>query len=181
MRKHIFIDRDGVLNVDVTPYVSRLEQLQLFPWTVEALDKLDKSGYDIYIVSNQQGVALGITTEEELGKMTEHIQSLVRDKGFQIKNFYHCTALDSANHPWRKPSPGMLLSAKDDFGIDLSKAYLIGDKWSDIECAGRAGAHPLLVLSGVTPPNSWAEWQYKPEQVFRNLLDAANWVVENPL
>ena len=87
MRKPIFLDRDGVLNVDITPYVSRVELFDIFPWTVDALVRLDRAGYDIYVVSNQQGVALGITPIEELDKMNEAMQSLLRPHGFEIKKF----------------------------------------------------------------------------------------------
>jgi len=177
-RKPIFIDRDGVLNVDVSPYISNVDQLQLFSWTVGSLLKLHENGFEIYVVSNQQGVALGITSSEALEQITEKIQSAVRPEGFSIKKFYHCTALDSENHPWRKPSPGMILAARDEFNLELGDAFFIGDKWSDIECAARAGCRPLLVLSGVTAPGSWEQWKFKPERVFPSLKEAAEWVVE---
>lgn len=176
----IFIDRDGVINVDVTPYLARAEQLQIFPYAMEAMSNLAKAGFDIFIVSNQQGVALGITTAEELENITSTLRERASEHGFEFKKFYYCTARDSENHPWRKPSPGMLLSAAEEYNLDLTSCYFIGDKWSDIECGARAGAHPLLVLSGVTPPGAWKDWQYKPEGVFPTLREAARWVVENP-
>lgn len=178
MGKPIFIDRDGVLNVDVSPYVSRLEQLQIFPWVEESLVKLHESGFDVYVISNQQGVALGITSPEELERMTEALQGLTRRHGFEIKAFYHCTALDSEKHPWRKPSPGMILAAKEEHGLSLEQAFFIGDKWSDIECGARAGCRPLLVLTGVTAPEGWKDWKYQPEKVFPTLKEAVDWVVE---
>jgi D-glycero-D-manno-heptose 1,7-bisphosphate phosphatase len=177
--KPIFIDRDGVLNVDVSPYISSLEQLQLFPWTIDALTKLHESGFEIYIISNQQGVALGITTPDALDQITEEIQDAVRVRGFEIRKFYHCTALDSANHPWRKPLPGMILAARDEFDLNLEGSFFIGDKWSDIECGAVAGCRPLLVLTGVTAPGSWEAWKHKPEKVFANLGEAVDWIVEN--
>jgi D-glycero-D-manno-heptose 1,7-bisphosphate phosphatase len=178
-RKPIFIDRDGVLNVDVSPYISRSEQLQLFPYTVDSLQKLHEHGYEIYIISNQQGVALGITSEEELEKITETIQAALRGRGFEIKKFFHCTALDSANHPWRKPSPGMILAARDEFDLNLEGTFFIGDKWSDIESGSRAGCRPILVLTGVTAPGSWDHWEHKPEKVFPNLKEAVDWITNN--
>ena len=177
MGKPIFIDRDGVLNVDVSPYVSRVEQLQIFPFVPEALRKLNDNGFDIFVISNQQGVALGITPPEELEKMTAALQDTVKPFGFSVKAFYHCTALDSENHPWRKPSPGMVLAAQEEHGINAKGAFFIGDKWSDIECAARAGCRPLLVLTGVTGPEGWKKWKHQPERVFKNLLEAVDWVV----
>lgn len=174
--KPIFIDRDGVINVDVTPYVSTVDQLQIFPWTAEALHKLHLHGYEIFVISNQQGVALGITSLKELAKMEEAIQTPLRALGFSIGKFYYCTARNSENDPCRKPAPGMLLAAQKEFDLDLSSAYFIGDKWSDIECALRAGCHPILVLSGVTAPGGWENWKHKPERVFSTLKEAVDWV-----
>lgn len=176
-KRPLFLDRDGVLNVDITPYVSRVELLEIFPWTVSALALLAPH-YDLYVVSNQQGVSLGITPPEELEKITCAIQDACAEAGFQIRKFYHCTARDSERHPWRKPSPGMILSAAEEFGFDPAGAFLIGDKWSDIEAGGRAGCRSLLVMSGVTTDASYESWNYKPEQVFPTLLEAAEWVVE---
>lgn len=178
MRKPLFLDRDGVLNADVNPYVPTLAEFKVFPWTAEALTLLDRSGHDSYVISNQQGVGLGMTPSEELEKMSEALQALLRPEGFQIKKFYYATALDEENHPWRKPLPGMIHAAREEFGLDLDGAFLIGDKWSDIEAGARAGLRPLLVLSGVThAEDDWSKWSHRPEAVFQTLLEAVTWVV----
>jgi D-glycero-D-manno-heptose 1,7-bisphosphate phosphatase len=177
-RKPLFLDRDGVLNVDVAPYVSRVEEFEVFPWTVEALTLLDRAGYDLYVISNQQGVALGITPLEELEKMNARIQAMLAPNGFQIRKFYYCTALKGEAHDWRKPAPGMILAARDEFGLELEGAFMIGDKDTDIECAQRAGVRPLLVLSGVTSPGEQEGWDCRPEEFFPTLLEAARWIVE---
>lgn len=175
-RKPLFLDRDGVLNVDVTPYVSRLEEFEVFPWTVEALTLLDRNGYDLYVVSNQQGVAKGITPEAELNRMEDHLQSLLSPQGFRIRKFYYCKALKGENSELRKPRPGMVFAARDEFGLDLSGAFLIGDKDTDIECAHHAGLRPLLVMTGVTSPGEELEWAFPPERVFPDLREAAEWI-----
>lgn len=177
MRRPLFLDRDGVLNEDITPYMARRDQLRIFPWTVEALTRLDRAGYDLYAISNQQGVALGITPPEELDAITEAIQDALRPQGFEIRKFYYCTANDRDQHPWRKPSPGMILAAAEEFGFDPAGAFLIGDKWTDIEAGARAGCRPLLVQSGVTPKDAPTDWPYPPERVFPTLLEAAQWIV----
>jgi D-glycero-D-manno-heptose 1,7-bisphosphate phosphatase len=179
-RKPIFVDRDGVLTADTSPYTSRAEQVVLLPHMAESLARLDRAGFDIFVISNQQGVARGITTLESLEEITEVIQRPLRELGFEIKKFYHCTALDSEGHPWRKPSPGMLLAARDEFGLDLKGAYFIGDKWSDIEAGARAGCLPLLVLSGVTGPGGWEGWRYQPLKTFAALKEAVDFVVDPP-
>ena len=177
-KRPLFLDRDGVLNVDITPYVSRLELLEIFPWTVPAL-KLLADDYDFYVVSNQQGVSLGITPAEELDKITEAIQNACRAEGFEIRKFYYCTAKDAECHPWRKPSPGMILSAAEEFGFDPAGCFLIGDKWSDIEAGTKAGCRPLLVMSGVTSGEAFNGWTHPPERAFPTLLEAAEWINGN--
>ncbi len=178
MKKPIFLDRDGVLNEDIAPYLARPDQLRIFPWTVDALTMLDAAGYELYVISNQQGVALGITKPEDLEAITELIQAVIRPHGFQIRKFYYCTSHDRDQHPWRKPSPGMVLAAAEEFGFDPTGAFLIGDKWTDMECGARAGCRPLLVQSGVTAVDSPSSgWKFPPEQVFPTLLEAVEWVV----
>ena len=177
-RKPIFLDRDGVLNVDVSPYVSRVEDLELFPWTVEALVALDRAGFDMFVISNQQGVALGITPAVALDDIDAKIQSALQPHGFGIKRFYYCTSLDSVGDPCRKPAPGMILQARDEFSLDLGGAFFVGDKDTDIECAARAGCRGLLVLSGVTQPDEWKSWRHQPEGVFRTLREAVAYVVQ---
>ncbi len=178
MRKPIFLDRDGVLNRDITPYLAKLEQLEIFSYTVDCLERLHRAGYDMYVASNQQGVALGITSADELERITEAIQSPLRERGFEIRKFYYCTWHDRDQHPWRKPSPGMLLAAAEEFGFDPAGAFMIGDKWTDIEAGSRAGCRPLLVQTGVTAPDAdMSGWTYAPEAVFPTLVEAVDYML----
>src|SRR5512142_1644981 len=121
-RKPLFLDRDGVINVDRTPYVSSPDELEFFPWTVDALAMLDRAGLDLYVISNQQGVALGVTPPEALDAIDAQIQEALAPHGFGIRKFYYCTSHASAGDPCRKPAPGMILKARDEFGLDLAGA-----------------------------------------------------------
>lgn len=177
MRKPIFLDRDGVINVDITPYVSHLHKLQIFPWAAEAMRRLDEAGYDIYVISNQQGVALGITPIEELAKIDAAIQEALAPHGFGVRKFFYCLSHDQQNDPCRKPAPGMLFQARDEFDLDLEGAFFIGDKDTDMECARAGGCRPLLVLSGVTSTEEAALLAPQPEATFENLLEAVEYVV----
>lgn len=176
-RTPLFLDRDGVLNVDVAPYVTRIEQLRIFSWTAEALRALHEAGFDMYVVSNQQGVALGLTPPEVLDAVTESIQSCIRPFGFQIRKFFYCTAHDGEEHPWRKPNPGMIHAAGEEFGFDPKGAFLIGDWWKDMAAARAAGCRPLLVKSGVCKSDEWQSWPAQPEAIFPSLMEAADYVI----
>lgn len=166
-----------MINVDVDPYVCRLEDLRLFPWTLEALRLLDSAGFDLYVVSNQQGVALGLIDPFELDRITEAIQATLREHHLRIRRFYY--SVGRSDDPWRKPRPDMVHQAGRDFGFDPWGSFLIGDKDTDIECADAAGCRPILVLSGVTAEREWESWSVQPERVFENVLEAARWIVAN--
>lgn len=176
-RRPLFLDRDGVLNRDLKPYISTAEALEVFPWTLEALQILHDAGYEFFVVSNQQGVGKGFISPLELEKQTEKIADHLATRGLAIKRFYYCEALAEDNHHCRKPNPGMIEAAQLEFGVDPAGAFLIGDRWSDIEAGSRAGCRPLLVLSGGTDEGEWLEWSHQPEQVFPTLLEAAQWIV----
>lgn len=178
-RKPIFLDRDGVLNRDVSPYVCSLDQLHVFPWTGPSLLRLHEAGFEIYVVSNQQGVALGLTPPEVLEGVTETIQSHVRPLGFEIVKFFYCTAHDGQDHPWRKPLPGMIYAAAEEFGISLEGAFLVGDWWKDIAAARAAGLRPVLVSSGVSKAEEWIGWETQPEVVVPSLVEAVDYVLLN--
>lgn len=177
MRKPIFLDRDGVINVDITPYVSHLEKLEIFPWAPAAMARLHEAGYDIYVISNQQGVALGITPLEELAKIDAAIQASLEPFGFSVRKFYYCLSHDAQNDPNRKPSPGMLFQARDEFGVALEGAFFVGDKDTDMECARAGGCRPVLVLSGVTSPEEATALNPQPEAITANLEEAVEWVL----
>lgn len=178
--KPLFLDRDGVLNVDVKPYVTHRSQFELFPWTVPALNLLLDHGFDLFVISNQQGVAKGLTPREELDACTEILRQSIAPRAFQ--QFYYCLALDSDNHPWRKPNPGMILAAGEEFGFDPRGAFVVGDKWTDSECAARAGCLSLIVQSGLTRDDKETQsWKYRPEAVLPTLRDAAEWLVRAEL
>lgn len=177
MGKPIFLDRDGVINEDISPYVTSLDQLKVFPWTGAALGRLCAAGYDIYVVSNQQGVALGITPPELLEEANKHILEAIAPHGATIKKFYYCTAHDGENHPWRKPSCGMLLAAAAEFDFNPAGAFMIGDKDTDLIAGVGAGCRPLLVLSGVTAEEEVALLEVQPEAVFPNLSEAVDFVL----
>lgn len=175
-KRPLFLDRDGVLNRDLKPYIATAEELEIFPWTLEALQILNDAGFEFYIVSNQQGVGKGFIPPIELEKQTQKIEAHLAEGGIKIRHFYYCTALAEENHPWRKPGCGMIEAAREEYGVDPTGAFLIGDRWSDIEAGARANCRPLLVLSGGTAEGEWQDWKHQPAQVFPTLLEAARWI-----
>jgi D-glycero-D-manno-heptose 1,7-bisphosphate phosphatase len=151
MTSAVFLDRDGVINVD-HGYVSTWEQFEFLPGAPEALRELQDAGYLLIIVSNQSGIGRGYYSERDLDTLNqaiaEHLDSTL---GVTLSGFYHCP-----HHPTegegefrqqcdcRKPAPGMIQQAVLDHGIDVKTSLLVGDKDSDIEAGRAAGVARLF-------------------------------------
>lgn len=137
MKKALFLDRDGVINED-RAYPWKPEQIVfvdgIFNLCRKALDK----GYILVVVTNQAGVARGYFTENDVKKLHEWMSGKFMEQGIEISAFYYCpyhpkgvTEQYRKDSDCRKPAPGMVLKAVEDFGIDISRSLMVGDKPSD--------------------------------------------------
>ena len=158
MTKAVFFDRDGVLNEEVG-FLHRMEDVRFVPGAVEAVAEIaDRDDWMVFIITNQSGIGRGYYSEDEyLEFEREYLGELSRLSGGRAKvdKVYYCP-----HHPTkgigkyrvdcecRKPKPGMLLAAADDFGVDLERSYIIGDKRSDIAAGAAAGCAGILVGTG---------------------------------
>ncbi|MEA4862014.1 MAG: D-glycero-alpha-D-manno-heptose-1,7-bisphosphate 7-phosphatase [Victivallaceae bacterium] len=150
MRKACFLDRDGVINVEVC-YLHEPEKTELIPGITEALKKLRAAGYLAIVVTNQAGVAKGIFPEEDIARTHARIVELLAAEGAAVDDFFYCP-----HHPdytgdcdCRKPAPGMIIEAARKWNIDLGASFLIGDRLSDIFAGRNAGlADEYLVMTG---------------------------------
>ncbi len=152
--KACFLDRDGVLIKDVN-YLSSPDQVQIFSESIRALKILQENQYKIIVVTNQAGVARGYFSESSIFKVHEEIDRQLLMYGLKIDAYYYCPHHPegkveeySINCDCRKPMPGMILNAVQDFNLDLSNSFLIGDKLSDLLAAKNAGCTGLLVETG---------------------------------
>ena len=182
----VFVDRDGTLIEDVG-YLDRLERLKLFPYTLDAIRLLNRAGYKVVVVTSQNGIAQGVLTEEFLGEAHRHLSRLCEEAGGKIEGYYYCPHSTHAvveryrtDCECRKPKPGMILAAARDHLLDLSRSFVVGDRWRDIEMGLAAGTKALLVETGygrteVTrrPAN------IQPVPVSANLIEATSWILRN--
>lgn len=150
--KALFLDRDGVINVD-HGHVGKVEDFDFIDGIFELCQKAQNKGYLIIIVTNQAGIAKGYYTEEQFLKLTNWLENEFKKKGVHITKTYYCPyhidakiAKYKKDSPDRKPNPGMLLKAIDEFNIDPKKSILIGDKESDIEAGKRSGIKNNIYL-----------------------------------
>jgi mannose-1-phosphate guanylyltransferase/phosphomannomutase len=157
-QRAIFLDRDGVLNIDDSPVVSAAD-LRLFPGAAAGVRTINESGYLAVVITNQPGLAKGFLTERDLVDVHRKLEWELAREGAFLDALYYCP-----HHPergfagevaelkrecdCRKPAPGMLFRASADLNIDLSASWMIGDRQVDVQAAGAAGVRSLLVRPG---------------------------------
>ena len=151
MNKAIFLDRDGVVNVEKN-YVYKIEDFEFIDGIFDLCRKYQEQGYLLFIITNQAGIARGYYTEEQFFSLTDWMVNKFREQEITITKVYFCP-----HHPeftgeceCRKPNPGMILQAAKEFDIDLSESVLIGDKESDMEAGERAGVEMNMIINNLT-------------------------------
>lgn len=143
----LFLDRDGVINVRFPgDYVKRVDEFVFLPGVPGAIAKLSKIFGRIVVVTNQQGIAKGYYSHEDLAAIHDFMKREVEKAGGKIDAVYYAPQLASENSPVRKPGIGMALEAKKDFPeIDFAKTVMVGDTGSDMQFARSAGMKALIV------------------------------------
>lgn len=153
--KAVFFDRDGTLIVDPPDErVDSIDDVKLFPDTLEALKKLSELNFGIFLISNQAGIAEGRITLEDFFKIENKIVEMLKPSGITILRTYVCPHSPEDNCECRKPKPHMILQAAKEFDIDLPASYFVGDRESDIMTGVNAGTKTILVQTGNTPVTS---------------------------
>ena len=133
----IFLDRDGTLIIE-TGYLHEPEKVELIPGAGEAIRKLAKGGFELFIATNQAGIGRGYYTEEQMHAVNERVAAEFTKFGVAFRKIYFAPETPDQPSRNRKPSPQMLLDARDEFSIDLAASYMVGDKVSDIKCGWNA-------------------------------------------
>jgi D-glycero-D-manno-heptose 1,7-bisphosphate phosphatase len=179
-RRAVFLDRDGTL-IEEKEYLSRPEGVVVFPGAGEALRRLQDAGYNLFIVSNQSGVGRGYFTLEDVARVNERLFEVLSKQGVRFEKVYIAPEGPEAPSRGRKPSPQFLLDARDEFGIELARSYMIGDKLIDLECGWNAGVkESLLVRTGYGRLVEQAHAEsIKRARVVNDLTDGANWILKN--
>lgn len=144
-RKAVFLDRDGVINLD-RAYVHTWEEFAFVPGAVDAMRRLRDAGYVLVVVTNQSGLARGMYTEAQFQTLTQHMCNALAEAGAEVEAVYHCPHHPKGSVPGlaidcdcRKPSPGMIHRGARELNLSLADSFLVGDKPSDIEAARAAG------------------------------------------
>jgi D,D-heptose 1,7-bisphosphate phosphatase len=177
LKKAIFLDKDGTL-IPNTPYSIDPDQVQLSLDVVKALRVFSKLDYQLFIITNQSGVARGYFNEKQVRLVARRFREAFQSMGIHLQGFHYCPHHPEGNAPYnidcecRKPKPGMILQAAKMHSINLEKSWFIGDILHDIEAGRRAGCRTILLDNG-----GETEWELSgdrlPHHIVSNLLDAA--------
>jgi len=160
MDKALFLDRDGVINVE-KDYVYRVEDFEFMPGIFELCAAARALGFQLVVITNQAGIGRGYYGEDDFQALTGWMLERFRERSIDFARIYHCP-----HHPTagvgdyrresfdRKPNPGMILRAREELGLDLSRSVLLGDKDSDIGAGRAAGVRHLLKLANAREPGA---------------------------
>lgn len=145
----LLLDRDGVINVlKNNDYIKSLDEFEFIENAAEAIVLLGNFFGRILVVTNQQGVAKGLMSQQDLNEIHAHMTQCIEAKGGRLDKIYACTESSLIAHSCRKPSPKMAQQAKHDFPeIDFRKSIMIGDSTSDIEFGKNIGAKTIKIGS----------------------------------
>lgn len=184
----VFIDRDGTMSEEVG-YVNHISRFKLLENTAAAVKLLNEAGVLAIVATNQAGVARGYFEEPMINKVHEKLKNELAKSGASVDAIYYCPHHPSAGKPpyraecnCRKPKPGMILKAKDDFDIDLSRSYMVGDKISDVEFGLKLGLKSVMVMTGYgigEYEHQRQDWKVAPDFIAGDLLEAVKWIIED--
>jgi histidinol-phosphate phosphatase family protein len=159
----IFLDRDGVINRRLEgDYVKSYEEFEFLPGVVDAIRKINTKGFKVIIITNQSGIGRGIMTEEDLYRVHEQMLAELKKYNASIDAIYFCPHSPDEGCECRKPKDGLFKQALEDFDIDMSNSWMIGDELKDIEAGKKAGCKTYLLEKG------------------KSLLDIIDEIIANP-
>jgi D-glycero-D-manno-heptose 1,7-bisphosphate phosphatase len=182
----VFFDRDGTLSEEVG-YVNHLSRFRLLPSTVPAIRRVNEAGWRAILVTNQAGVARGYFDEWLIHEVHAKLTAELQTGGAHLDAVYFCAHHPTLGRPpyrldcdCRKPKPGMLLRGAQEFGLDLTRCFVVGDRYGDVKLAHRVGAKGVLALTGYGLGEyeyQREQWERPPDYIAENALTAVEWIL----
>ena len=188
MRPAVFLDRDGTINEQMG-YINHISRFVMLPRAAAAIRLLNDQGIPVVVVSNQSGLARGYFPESLIKEVHAKMTEALAQEGAHIDGIYICPHHPEAKEErfrlacdCRKPKPGLFHKAAADLGLDLSRSYVVGDRWSDLKAAAAVHAKGVLVLTGY----GRGDFEYigpvqtvQPTYVAEDLYAAVQWIVQD--
>ncbi|MCI5165836.1 MAG: D-glycero-beta-D-manno-heptose 1,7-bisphosphate 7-phosphatase [Candidatus Electrothrix sp. GM3_4] len=183
----VFLDRDGTINEQMG-YVNHISRFILLPGAAKAIRILNEKNIPVVVVTNQSGLARGYFPPSLLDEVHAKMERKLAAEGAHIDGLYICPHHPEAKEEQfrkdcdcRKPKTGLLEQAAAELNIDLSRSFMVGDRWSDLKCGDRAGATSILVLTGYGRGDLeyiGPQQKMQPATVAEDLPAAVGWILE---
>ena len=176
LRGGVFLDRDGTI-IQERGYLSDPEALELIAGAARAIRLINHLGFRAVMVSNQSGVARGYFPASVVDEINKRLSFMLNQEGATLDGMYYCPHHPEEGCTCRKPEPGLLKRAAEEFALDLFLSYMVGDKSDDIEAIHRVGGKGILVLTG-NGRGEQTDWQGEPPDfIAQDLLEAVYWIL----
>lgn len=146
--KIIVLDRDGVINCDSDQFIKKPEEWKPIPGSLEAIARLNESGWRVIVASNQSGVGRGLFDMDTLNAINEKMTKALGQVGGRLDAIFFCPHTADSTCDCRKPKPGMFLQIAERFNADMKGVPVVGDSLRDLQAGVAVGCQPYLVLTG---------------------------------
>jgi D-glycero-D-manno-heptose 1,7-bisphosphate phosphatase len=180
LNKTIFLDRDGVINVDSPLYIKSWNEFMFIPGSLEALKILNEKGFDVILLTNQSMINRGMVTQDILEHIFMMMNSEIESSGGRITDIFFCPHTPEEGCACRKPLTGMIQKALEKYEIDISESVMVGDSAKDIQCARNAGCGTAILVetgSGSEARKTLLQENIYPDHIADNLLEAVKWIL----
>lgn len=188
MRPAVFLDRDGTINEQMG-YINHISRFHLLPRAAAAIRMLNEHDIPVVVVTNQSGLARGYFPEELLDEVHGAMHRLLDSEGAHVDGLYVCPHHPEAKKiehrldcDCRKPKTGLLTRAASELQLDLTRSYVVGDRWSDLKAAHKCQATGILVLTGYGRGDLayvGPQQEIKPHFVAEDLYEAVQWIIRD--
>lgn len=177
----VFIDRDGVINEDSPDYIKSWAEFHFIPGSLQAIARLTRNGFSVIVITNQSAINRQMVALSELETMHRKLREAVRDKGGRITDIFFCPHRPDERCDCRKPQPGLILAARERYGLDLPSTVMVGDSAKDILAGQAAGCGRTVLVktgNGTTAAQALEKTGRFPDHVATDLDQAVQWILD---
>ncbi len=182
MDNFVFLDRDGVINIDSPEYIKNESEFEFIPESPEAIALLNQNGFKVIVITNQSVIGRKMISQKTLNAIFKKMKNGIKKAGGEITDIFFCPHAPEKNCSCRKPKPGLILEAKKKYQIDLNQTFMVGDSAKDIECALNAGCSKVLLVktgNGLKARHYLLQKGIIPDYIGKNLYETALWIINS--
>jgi D-glycero-D-manno-heptose 1,7-bisphosphate phosphatase len=180
LKKVVFLDRDGTINVDSAEYIKSRSEFDFIPGSLEAIRDLTVNGFTAIVITNQSALARRLVSPAELDAIHAMMCRAVAEAGGNITDLFYCPHMPDEGCKCRKPAPGLIDKARLKYRIDLADSTMVGDSAKDMACGRNAGCGRTVLVESGLDPGVEKELKHKSisaDYVANNLREAAEWII----